>query len=211
MTMQLYANAGWGSAIVEAQLAWYGIEFELVESGDLFGDAAAREKLAAINPLAQIPTLILETGDVLTESAAITLHLADMTGSDALVPGPASAERMAFLRWLVFIVANIYPTYTYADDPSRFVAQESARKPFFKAVNAYAERLYGQLESAAQAPWFLGERMSALDIYAGVLTRWRPGRAWHEAHSPRLTAIARRIGGEPAIGAVLARNFPDDG
>lgn len=57
MTAKLYANAGWGSAIVEAQLAQYGIDFELVESGDLFQDAAAREKLAAINPLAQIPTL----------------------------------------------------------------------------------------------------------------------------------------------------------
>lgn len=209
MTMQLYANAGWGSAIVEAQLAWYGIDFELVESGDLFQDAAAREKLAAVNPLAQIPTLVLDTGEILTESAAITLHLADMAGSDALVPGPGSRERMAFLRWLVFIVANIYPTYTYADDPSRFVAEESARKPFFKTVNAYAERLYGQLEDAASSPWFLGERMSALDIYIGVMTHWRPGKAWHQANSPRLTAIAGAVGEKPAVRAVLDRNFPE--
>lgn len=209
MTLQLYANAGWGSAIVEAQLAWYGIDFELVESGDLFRDAAARERLAAINPLAQVPTLVVDTGEILTESAAITLHLADLTGSDALVPGPASAERMAFLRWLVFIVANIYPTYTYADDPSRFVAEESARKPFFKSVNAYAQKLYTQLESAAREPWFLGERMSALDIYIGVMTRWRPGTAWHAANSPRLIAIADRIAEDSVIRGVLKRNFPD--
>lgn len=209
MTMKLYANAGWGSAIVEAQLAWYGIDFELVDSGDLFQDGAAREKLAAINPLAQIPTLVLDSGEILTESAAITLSLADMTGSDALVPGPGSPERSAFLRWLVFIVANIYPTYTYADDPSRFVAEESSRKPFHKAVNAYARKLYGHLENAADAPWFLGERRSALDIYIGVMTNWRPGKAWHEANSPRLTAIAGRIAEDSAIRAVLTRNFPD--
>jgi hypothetical protein len=35
-------------------------------------------------------------------------------------------ERAKFLRWLVFIVANIYPTFTYADDPSRFVARNVA-------------------------------------------------------------------------------------
>lgn len=209
MAIQLYANAGWGSAIVEAQLAWYGIDFQLLDSGDLFQDAAAREKLTAINPLAQIPTLVLETGEILTESAAITLYLADMTGSDALVPPPGSRERSSFLRWLVFIVANIYPTYTYADDPSRFVAEEAARKPFFKAVNAYAQKLYGHLEDAAHEPWFLAERMSALDIYIGVMTNWRPGKAWHETHSPRLTAIAGRIARDPAIGAVLTRNFPD--
>lgn len=209
MTAKLYANAGWGSAIVEAQLAWYGIDFELVESGDLFQDAAAREKLAAINPLAQIPTLILDTGEILTESAAITLVLADLTGSDGLVPGSDSPDRSSFLRWLVFIVANIYPTYTYADDPSRFVAQESARKPFHEAVNAYARKLYGHLEDAADGPWFLGERMSALDIYIGVMTNWRPGKAWHDANSPRLTAIAGRIAQDPAISAVLTRNFPN--
>lgn len=209
MAMQLYANAGWGSSIVEAQLAWYGINFQLVESGDLFQDAAARERLATINPLAQIPTLVLESGEILTESAAITLYLADLTGNDALVPGPDSPERSAFLRWLVFIVANIYPTYTYADDPSRFVAEETAQKPFFKAVNAYAARLYGHLEDAARGPWFLGERMSALDIYIGVMTNWRPGKGWHEANSPRLTAIAGRIAEEPAVSAVLTRNFPD--
>ncbi|MFC4725002.1 glutathione S-transferase family protein [Glycocaulis abyssi] len=209
MTIKLYANAGWGSAIVEAQLAWYGIDFQLVESGDLFQDAAAREKLATVNPLAQVPTLVPDSGEILTESAAITLYLADLTGSDALVPGPDSPERSAFLRWLVFIVANIYPTYTYADDPSRFVAEESARKPFFKAVNAYAQKLYTQLDGAAGSPWFLGERMSALDIYIGVMTNWRPGKAWHEANSPRLAAIAGRVGENPAVGAVLARNFPD--
>ncbi len=208
MAMQLYAHAGWGSAIVEAQLAWYGVDFELVESGDLFKDETAREQLAVINPLSQIPTLVLDTGEILTESAAITLYLADMTGSDALVPGPGSRERCAFLRWLVFIVANIYPTYTYADDPARFVAEETARKPFFKAVTAYAERLYGQLENAAASPWFLGERMSALDIYIGVMTHWRPGKAWHEANSPRLTGIACKIGEKPAVRAVLDRNFP---
>lgn len=209
MAMRLYAKAGWGSALVEAQLAQYGLHFQLVESGDLFQDAAARGKLAALNPLAQIPTLIMESGEILTESAAITLYLADMTGSDALVPRPDSPERSSFLRWLVFIVTNIYPTYTYADDPSRFVTEESARKPFFKAVNAYAERLYGHLEDAARGPWFLGDRMSALDIYIGVITHWRPGKAWHETNSPRLTAIAGKIAEEPAIGAVLTRNFPD--
>src|SRR5215470_1883319 len=98
---KLYARPGWGSVLVEAQLAWYGLDYELEELDDLFASAAAREKLAPINPLAQVPTLILLDGQVMTESAAITLHLADVTGSGDLVPAVGEAARPKFLRWLV--------------------------------------------------------------------------------------------------------------
>ena len=54
------------------------------------------------------------------------------------MPAPGAPERAAFLRWLVFLVANIYPTFTYADDPARFVSVNAARDPFRAATDAYA-------------------------------------------------------------------------
>jgi GST-like protein len=33
---KLYARPGWGSALVEAQLAWYGLPFAIDEVEDLF-------------------------------------------------------------------------------------------------------------------------------------------------------------------------------
>jgi GST-like protein len=204
--MKLYARPGWGSAIVEYQLAFYGLPYERVIVEDLFQSAAGRAALRAVNPVAQIPTLLLDDGTVLTESAAITLWLADRTGSDALVPGPGSAERAAFLRWLIFLVANIYPCFTFADDPSRFVETEAAQKPFRTAVNAHAEGLWGHVEAAASAPWFLGSRMSALDAYFAIMTRWRPGTPWFEAHAPRLLAAGRRFAALPGVDAAVAAN-----
>lgn len=206
----LYGEPGWGSALTEVQLAWYGLDVEFRATGHLFNDPAARAALAEINPLAQIPTLLLPDGTVMTESAAITLWLADHTGSTDLVPGPADPERAAFLRWLIFIVANVYPTYTYADDPSRFVTVESARTPFREAVDAYAQRLYGIMEQAAVGPWFLGERLSAIDVYLGVLTLWRPGASWFARHTPTLTAIAVAIRAHPRVAGVFARNDGDE-
>src|SRR5262245_57626263 len=111
MTYKLYARPGWGSALVEAQFVWYGLPFEIEDVDDLFKSEAARQRLSAINPLAQLPTLVLPGGEVMTESAAITLHLADVAGGD-LVPPPGEATRPRFLRWLVFLVANLYPTFT---------------------------------------------------------------------------------------------------
>jgi GST-like protein len=206
---KLYARPGWGSVLAEAQLAWYGLDYELEEVDDLFASAAARDKLAPVNPLAQVPTLILPGGQVMTESAAITLHLADVTGGTDLVPAVGESVRPKFLRWLVFLVANVYPTFTYADDPARFVAVEAARQPFEQSVAAYRERLWAQVEANAGSPWFLGDRFSALDIYIAAMTRWQPRRAWFAEHRPQLHAVALRADAEPRLAAVWHRNFPE--
>ena len=208
MTYKLYGRAGWGSALVEAQLAWYGLPFELEPVDDLFKAAEARARLGKVNPLAQVPTLVMPDGSIMTESAAITLLLADITGKESLVPPSQARERAKFLRWLVFLVANVYPTFTYADDPARFVSVDAARDPFRAAVDSYALRLWGHVEGEAGSPWFLGERLSALDIYICIMTRWRPRRGWFEAETPRLFAIARRTDQLPELADVLKRNFP---
>ncbi|MBN9090443.1 MAG: glutathione S-transferase [Reyranella sp.] len=205
---KLWGRAGWGSTLVEAQLVWYGLPFTFEAVGDLFKEPDAKAKLEKVNPLAQVPTLILPDGQVMSESAAITLLLADIAGTDSLVPAPGAPERAAFLRWLVFIVANIYPTFTYADDPSRFVSVNAARDPFRAATDAYAQRLWKQVESQARAPWFLADRFSALDIYLSVMTRWRPKRGWFETETPRLFAIARRADAKPELAEVWKRNWP---
>jgi GST-like protein len=192
---RLFGRPGWGSAIVEAQLAALGLPFDYEEQPDLFGSEQARRELARHNPLSQLPTLQLPDGSVLTESAAITLHLADATGRDDFVPGAAEASRPQFLRWLVFLVANVYPTFTYVDDPRRFVDDEAAAKAF---------------EAAAGAPWFLGQRFSVLDVYAATMTHWGPGRRWFEEHAPSLAAIARRAGDDPRFRSVWQHNFPAD-
>ena len=176
--------------IVEVQLDWYGLAYTFEEVDDLFASAAAHAALAAINPLSQIPTLVFNDGAVLTESAAITLYLADITGRDDLVPTPSDVERALFFRWLIFLVANVYPTYTYADVPARFVTDENAQDGFRAAVDAYAQMLYRELDTAASAPWFLGHRFSALDIYICAMTQWLLRRKWFAANTPKLQAIA---------------------
>jgi GST-like protein len=206
---KLFGRPGWGSVLVEAQLAWYGLDYTVEDIDDLFKSAEARARLQPLNPIAQVPTLLLPGGEVMTESAAITLHLADVTASNDLVPSPGETERARFLRWLVFLVANIYPTFTYADDPARFVPGEEAQKGFRANVDDYAKRLWGVVDGQAVAePWFLGHRLSAIDIYISAMTRWRPQREWFAANAPRLHAIALAADGLPQLQQVWQRNFP---
>jgi GST-like protein len=205
---ELFGRSGWGSVIIEAQLVFLGLAHKFIEVGDLFEDPEAGEQILPHNKLAQIPTLILPDGTVMTETAAITLYLADLTGRDDFVPPPLVPERAIFLRWLIYVVANIYPTYTYADDPARFVKTPGATEAFRDEVDAYAKRLYKILEDEAAGPWFLGRRFSALDVYICTLTHWRPGSDWFAENTPKLAEIATKTAELPQLTAVWARNFP---
>ena len=204
----LYGVPGWGSALVEAQLVWYGHRFETVDLDNLFTSAPARARLAKVNPLAQVPTLQMPDGSVMTESAAITLLLADGAGARSLVPMAGDKTRAQFLRWLVFLVANVYPTFTYADDPNRFVGDKAAQGDYEIRIKAYRESLWRLVEDAAGAPFFCGEAMTALDIYIAVMTHWTPKRAWFEANCPRLVAIAHKVEALPELKPLWQRHFP---
>jgi GST-like protein len=204
----LIGSPGWGSAIAEALLELSGLPYR-VEDIDPDKPPAESQRLVSANPLAQVPTLLLPEGTVMTESAAIALHIADRVPAAGLVPPPGDAARDAFLRWLVFIVANVYPMYTVGDDPSRWVSTESAQKELRASTDAYREKSWRIVEAnIAPQPWFLGTRFSALDVYVKVMSHWRPRRDWFKANCPKLMSVALAADKEPRLAKVWQRNFP---
>ena len=205
MTYTVIGKPGWGSAMVEAALALADQPYR-TEDIDPTVAGPQRDRLLALNPLGQVPTLIMPDGSTMTESAAIVLYLADRFPSSGLAPAADDPRRAAFLRWLVFLVAAIYPTFTYGDDPGRWVDGEAAAKSLRGHTDAHCQAMWRHVEAAAGAPWFLGDRFSALDVYVAVMTHWRPRADWFSAHCPKLAAIAPRAYALPALAAVWQRN-----
>jgi GST-like protein len=200
---RLLRYRGWGSSLAEATLTVAGIPYA-TEDVDV-ETAAGRERLLAVNPLGQLPTILLPDGGVLTESAAVVLIAAERSPHAGLAPAPSDPERVTFLRWLVFLVAAVYPTFTYGDEPSRWTA--TAPEELKASTHAHRLLLWKQLEGAVVGPWFLGERFSAIDLYVGIMTHWRPRRAWFAEHCPRLHAVAVAVDQRPELAAVWAANF----
>lgn len=197
---------GCGSAIVEAAFAIDGIPLE-TEEVDYSAGSPTRERLLAVNPLGQVPALILPDGRVLTESLAILHYLDDIEPGARFIPPPGDAQRTMFYRWSTFLVAAIYPTFTYGDDPKKWVANEEGAKQLREATDRHREACWLQLEAVAGEPWFLGERFSALDLYLVAMTRWRPGLLWFAKRTPKLAAIAKRAAALDAVAPVMKRNF----
>src|SRR5512144_2133405 len=114
----LYGKKGSGSASTEIALGLVEAPFRVVETAS-WEPNAAFDELLKVNPLGQIPTLVLPDGGVLSESAAILIHLGSAHPSSALLP-QTDAARAQTIRGLVFIAANCYSAISIIDYPERW-------------------------------------------------------------------------------------------
>src|ERR1700748_3519545 len=98
----LYGDLGSGAFSAEAALAEAGAPyaFELVS---LEKNEQRQPAFLAINPSGKMPALRLGEGQVVTESAAILLTLADHFPQARLLPPGGSVARALAYRWLAFI------------------------------------------------------------------------------------------------------------
>jgi GST-like protein len=163
------------------------------------------DKLAEVNPLAQVPTVVLPDGTVMTESAALVLYIDGLVPELGLVPQVRDPQRRELLRWLMFLVAAVYPTFTYGDDPKKWVGD--AGGSLRESTDEHRKSLWRLVEGAVRGPWFLGDTPSALDLYVSVMTRWRPGREWFADACPRLYKIATAVDEDARLKTVWATNF----
>ena len=202
----LYAAKGGGSMIVELAFAATKLPLKIVDVP--WKDTGWKSKtLKPFNPLGQVPTLLLPNGTVMTESAAMVLHLADRSADAGLAPGPRDKERTQFLRWLIFLVSAVYPTFTYGDDPKRWLSgDEQAGSKLRASTDDHRKMLWKFVEGEIKGPWFLGRKTSALDFYVWTMMHWRPGRDWMKSECPKLHQIASRVSDRDATKRVAERN-----
>lgn len=201
---QILATKGCGSALVEAALALAEIPYQRHEVD--YSSPEGRARIAEHNPLGQVPTVILPGGQVMSESAALVLHIDGLRPQAGLLPPPGDPQRPEALRWLLFLVAAVYPTFTYGDEPAKWVGAGDAADALRRSTDEHRTALWRQVEAAARAPWFLGPRLSALDVYLAVMTHWRPGWSWFADTCPRIAAIAAALDRDPRLAQVWADN-----
>lgn len=201
---KLYAVPTWGSAIVELVFQYSNLphEVEYLKAVDV-----KNERYLKINPLGQIPSLILPNGEVMTGSLAICLYV-DAKGGANLVPPSDSRNYARFLRWCVFLVDAIYSQAAFADHPDWFVKDKAAQSELHEATLQMVQNRFLLMENEVRAPWFLGEKMSLIDVYLCIMTFWDPGRPWFEKNCPKIMANVDRLQATPEFKAVYENNHP---
>jgi GST-like protein len=156
--------------------------------------------------LGQVPTLILPGGTVMTESAAMVLHIHDVAPQTGLVPSDTS-RRAAFLNHVIVLVGAIYPTFTFGDAPQHFGPDDAASALLRSESDTRRMQIWRHMESLdSPGPYALGPTLTAIDLYLAVMTAWRPGRVWFAKHCPKLLSAADAAVQTPVVGRVLERN-----
>ena len=135
----IYGALGSGSVPIEAALTLIGLPYQVIERAPL-GAVAPDEAAYRINPMRQVPALVFPGGELMTESAAMLIWLADRYLEARLAPGPMDRKRPAFLRWMSFISSAIYALFWIRDDPSRLSA-DPAEQSSIRARTAPRDNL----------------------------------------------------------------------
>lgn len=198
----VWSTTGAGSSIAEAFLAVSGIPFtrEVIN----YEDPADLARLLQLNPLGQVPTLVLPNGEVLTETLAIMNWCHRQSPDAPLVP---KNYYVKFQRWITMIVAAVYPTWTYGDTPAKWVSGDEAIAQLRASTDEHRKKLWLQFEAQAKGPFFLGAEMCAIDIYLAIMSNWRPGQEWFKQNTPKISEIAERVPNDKRLREVFAFHF----
>jgi len=126
----------------------------------------------ALNPRGQVPAADVGGGRILTENAAILLHVAARAGAGWLPKG-GTPERDGIHFWLAWLASGFHVSFYPFFRPQRYLpdaAQHEAVKEAAKLVIAGA---YDTLENhLTTREWMAGDDFSLLDPYVFAMTRW---------------------------------------
>ena len=204
MSVVLYGSQSTASLVVHWLLIELGIAHEL-KMLDFDKHEQKSPEYLAINPQGRVPTLMIDS-QVLTESAAIAMHLADLHPQANLAPAVGTLQRAAYYRWMFFCAYTLMPAYRgwfYPDEPAGEENIDKVKASSRAALEAAWQQVSEHLE--ANGPYLLGEQRSAADFVLTMLMRWsrnmpKPTDTW-----PALHAHAKRMKALPSFREVYAR------
>jgi GST-like protein len=208
----LYGKKGSGSASTQAALEVIGAPYRIVETASWDTNEAYVE-LLKLNPLGQIPTLVLPDGSALSESAAILIHLGSAHPEAGLLPQDLSARAQA-IRGLVFIPANCYAAISIIDYPERWCADADNDEVVKERIRAGTRgRLHRHWEMFADLfparPYLGGAELGALDLLAAVVSKWSGTRKHLQQARPAFHETLLRIEAHPKVAPVFAQHWPE--
>ena len=206
----LYWSADSGAFVVQAVLEELGQPYRCQVVNTARGEHRTPEFLA-LNPMAQVPVLRLPDGTILTESAAMVVHLCDAHPEAGLLPEPGAAARAQAYRWLFWLATGLYESDLRYYYPDRYTADPGSVEAVQEAALDRMDRLLEIAEGLLPGPYALGDRFSAVDLYLFMLVQWHP--TWAEVYErhPRMGALMRLVRRRPAVDRIWGQHHPVEG
>jgi glutathione S-transferase len=149
-----------------------------------------------ISPKGQVPVLVLNGGEQLTEGAVIVQAIADKSANHKLAPAAGTIERYRLQEWLNFIGAELHKNFSPLFAPTL----DDNAKTFFR--NCLLDKFKYVDEQLADKDYLMGD-LSVADGYLYVILRWADGMKLDLGSLKNLMAYKARVAARPKVQEAL--------
>jgi glutathione S-transferase len=195
--MKLYYSPGACSLSPHIALHEAGLQHELVKVDLRAKKLENGDDYLKVNPKGQVPALMLDNGELVTEGPVIVQMIADKAAAKNLAPAAHSPERYKLQEWLAYINGelhkNIGPLFNPAlSDDAKGVFKDRALGKF-----RYVD---GQL---AGKDYLMGKQFTVADGYLFVMLAWADRNKFDLSGLSNLKAYQARVAARPGVQAAL--------
>ena len=160
---KLYSIPGTCSTGITALLTKLGVDFEVIHRDDV-------PNYTEIVPTNQVPALE-DSGQIITEGAAIVLYLLEKHNSDML-PSDISAKG-EFLKWLMFDYATLHPAYSKLFAINGTMGGGAAKDKLMQQMADKASATWKIIDTRlADQKFIMGDTPTIVDYLATIYTSW---------------------------------------
>lgn len=165
--MKLYYSKGACSLAVRITINELGLNCEY-ESVDLkTKKTEAEADYLTINPKGEVPALLLDNGEILTENAVIHQYLADTFAATELLPPVGDLKRYRVLEWLNFVSSDVHKSFGPLFNPA--IPEQLKEEIFKPQVKKYLSVVNKRL---ADCTFLAEEHFTIADAYMFVMILW---------------------------------------
>ncbi len=195
--MKLFFSPGACSLSPHIALLEAGLPVELVKVDLKTKQMADGGDFTAINPKGYVPTVQLDSGEVLTEGPAIVQYIADQKPESGLAPANGTMARYRLQEWLTFINSELHKTFGALFNPTAPAETKDAAKALLaKRFEYVVSQLQGK-------DYLTGSQFTVADGYLFTVINWSQWVGIDLAQWPVLAAFHARVAARPAVQAAL--------
>ncbi|HCM62835.1 MAG TPA: glutathione S-transferase [Morganella sp. (in: Bacteria)] len=160
--LTLYTNAMSRGNTVDLFFKILSVPYQRIELG--YGADMHTAEYLAINPMGKVPALV-DGDNIITETAAICMYLADKFIEKGFAPAFDSPARAAYYRWFLFTAGPVEAAFTAREMGLILNEEQQARSGYgsFERVMACLEK--GLTGSKS---YLCGNTLTAVDVYIGT-------------------------------------------
>ena len=197
--MKLYYSPGACSLSPHIALLEAGMPYDLVKVDLRAKKLENGDDYLKVNPKGQVPALMLDNGELLTEGPVIVQAIADKAAGKNLAPAAGSPERYRLQEWLNFITTELHKNFSPLFQP---VIPDDV-KTFFK------DRIMGKFKytdsKLAGQDYLMGQQFTVADGYLFVMLKWAERTGMDLSAFKNLMAFKDRVGARPKVQEALTK------